>query len=279
MPDDRTLRKPVWDHEGLHAREYAASAPTYDRVMLRLLPVCLVLLASTARADSVAYSCSAADNVKPIEKSGACIGFVANDAKGKEVQRVTGLPMISGSIHASADGSTVMVVHGYPLQARDFDSVPAVIVFRGNKEVARYTMKQLIERMELISMSVSHVSWIAEGPPRVLTGKTASLTTSSQRVHTFDLATGAKTSEDSKLWKECDAIVYIAETIKDPVAGVAVIPEPWVAKGSIASKRPLSVKLAPGVRARSGATLCLRSEKRSWTATANIDVMFNMLPR
>lgn len=247
--------------------------------MLRFLPVCLVLLGSTVRADSVAYSCIGADNVKLIEKTGACIGFVARDAKGKEVQRVTGLPMISGTVHATADGTTVMVVHGYPLQTRDFDNVPAVIVFRASKEVARYTMKQLIERMDLVTYTVSHVQWAVAGSPLVLAGKTATLTTSSQRTHTFDLVTGAKTSDDSQLWKDCDAIVYIAEAIKSPVAGVAVIPEPWAAKGPITSTWPLSVKLAAGLRASSGDTLCLRSEKHSWTATAKIDVMFNMLPR
>jgi hypothetical protein len=237
----------------------------------------LLLFAAPARADSVAYSCTAADNVKRVEKHGACTGF-STVVNGKEVQRVDGLPMISGSIHATADGATAVVLHGYPLQAKDFDALPAAIFYRSGKEAARYSMKELIERMDLVTHSVSHVNWLLDVPPLVL-GTSLQLTTSSLKTHTFDLATGKKTTDDSADWKTCDAIVYIAETIKDPVGGVAVIPEPWVAKGPITSKRPLSVKLAAGVRARSGGTLCLRSEKRSWTATSNIDVMYNMLPR
>ena len=53
------------------------------------------------RADSVAFTCTAAPNVKPITEKGACIGFVASDANGKQVQRVDKGYQISGSIHAT----------------------------------------------------------------------------------------------------------------------------------------------------------------------------------
>jgi hypothetical protein len=254
-----------------------ALARAYDPEM-RLALLAVLFLTAPAQADSVAYTCRAAANVTLVEKHGACTGFATTDAKGREVQRVTGLPMISGSVHATADGTTAVVVHGYPLQAKAFDDVPAVLVFRGGKELARYSMKELIERMDLVSHSVSHVSWILEQPPLVL-AKSLVLTTSSLKTHTLDLATGKKTTDDAALWKTCDAIVYIAQTTKHADPSVAVIPEPWVAKGPLVSKRPLTVKLATGVRASSGSTLCLRSEAQRWSATSNIAVMYNLLPR
>jgi hypothetical protein len=245
---------------------------------MRALAILVVLFSVRAsHADSVAYTCNAAPNVKPITEKGACIGFVARDANGKQVQRVDKGYQISGTIHATADGTAVAMLHGFPYTNKPFAEQPALIFFRAGKETARYSMKDLVQRMDLVSQSTSHHHWVMGGPALVL-GKTLELTTTSQRVYSFDVATGKQLSAaDTADWNTCELIVYIAQSVPPPNAGSYTIAKPWLAKGTLTG--PLVVKPQANVKISSGSTICVMPTKPGWVATKNLDVMFNLLPR
>jgi hypothetical protein len=245
---------------------------------MRALAILVVLLgASHARADSVAFTCRGAPNVKPITQNGACIGFIASDASGKQVQRVDKGYQISGSIHATPDGTTVAMLHGFPYTNKPFETQPALIFFRGGKEVATYSMTDLVQRMNLVTRSTSHHRWLVTSPELEL-GKTLELTTTSQRVYRFDVATGKQTAAgDTADWKDCELIVYLGERVPPPTNDLYVIAKPWVAKGTLTG--PLSVRAMGSVRIDSGKTICVMPTKSGWHATKNLDVMFNLLPK
>ncbi len=242
---------------------------------------CLILLlalvaASEARADSVAYTCSAPGNVKPLTENGACVGFIAHDASGKQVQRVDKGFLVSGRILATPDGSTVAVLHDWPYSTKPFDKYDALVFYRGGKVIARYTMPELVVRMDLVTVSTSHTNWVMRGTraDNVL-GKTLELVTTSQRAYQFEVATGKQIkADDTDDWKTCAWIVYAGERVPDPVNGVYTIARPWFAKG--APVKPFTFTAAAKVSVGSGQTMCVDLKR---VATKNLDVMFNLLPR
>ncbi len=247
--------------------------------MRRLAILGLLLGADHARADAVAFGCTAAGNVKPITEKGACVGFIAHDANGKVVQRVDQGYQISGSIHATPDGSTVMMLHSNPYTNKPFDSQPALVVFRNGKEVAKYSMTDLVVRMNLVTRSTSHHRWLTTYPDLVL-GKTLELATTSQRVYRFDVATGKQSSaDDTADWKNCDLIVYLGERPQIASGDLYHVAKPWLAKGAMTFSSGLTVRAARNVRIDSGATICVTPDKGGWYATKNLDVMFNLLPK
>jgi hypothetical protein len=231
---------------------------------------------SEVRADSVAYTCSAPANVKALTRNGACTGFIAYDASGKQVQRVDNGFLVSGRILATTDGSTVAVLHDWPYSTKPFAKYDALVFYRGGKAIATYKMPELVVRMDLVTASTSHTNWVMRGarPDNVL-GKTLELVTTSQRVYRFDVATGKQTkADDTDDWKTCAWIVYAGERVPDPVNGTYTIAKPWFAKG--APVKPFSFAAAAGVSVGSGKTMCVDLKR---IATKNLDVMFNLLPR
>ena len=233
-------------------------------------------LATQAHADSVAYTCSAPKHVKALTEKGACTGFVAHDAAGKEVQRVEKAFFVSGSILATPDGSTVAVLHDWPYSTKPFDKYDALVFYRGGKAIATYKMPELVVRMDLVTASTSHVNWLMRDAPQKLElDKTLELVTTSQRMYTFDVATGKITkSGDTDDWKSCAWIVYAGERVPDPVNGIYTIAKPWFAKGK--APKPFMITAAAGVSVGSGKTMCVDAKL---VATKNLDVMFNLLPK
>jgi len=253
--------------------------------MLRTIAVLLALVTgSTARADSVAHTCRAADNIKPIGKSG-CIGFIAHDASGREVNRVANGYFISGSIYASPDGRSVAMLHHYPMSDDKFDTKDALVFFRDGKQLAKYSMRDLIGRMELVSASTSHYQWVADRPVDLELGKTLRLTTTSQRTLEFEVATGKLvSSDDTAMWKKCDVLAYAGQRISTPVNGVYTLEHAWLGKGKLpgGNGSKLSFAATKNVRVgdRSGVVLCLVPDKQhGWLAIDTLDTMWNQLPR
>ena len=85
--------------------------------------------------------------------------------------------------------------------------------YRGGKVIARYTMPELVVRMDLVTVSTSHTNWVMRGtrPDNVL-GKTLDLVTTSQRAYQFDVASGKQIkADDTDDWKTCAWIVYAGE--------------------------------------------------------------------
>jgi hypothetical protein len=246
------------------------------------LPVVVAaVLGSTrgASADAVAYTCSAAPNVKAILDGGACVGFIASDEKGREVQRVAKVPRMSGVILATPDGSTVAMLQTFPLAGPGpkFAAMDALIFFRGGAPVAKYTMAELVKRMDLVTASVSHVMWLDGMPRDNVLGKTLELTTSSLRKYSFEVATGKQLSaDDTDEWKSCDVIAYLPETPPAPSGSVYKLPRVKFAKGS--APLPLVMRASTGVRVSSGSSLCVMLGAGGYFASKNIAAMYNTLP-
>lgn len=251
----------------------------YARVVRWLAVLLLCLVTREARGDSVGYACGGPRNVQPITRHGACVGFIARDAAGKEVQRVDRGLGVSGTLLATPDGKTVAMLQDYPFADGAFASLPALLFFQGGRVIARYTMTDLVLRMNLVTRSTSHYQWVAPGSRKDLAlGETFELTTTSQRKYSFDVSTGKQRSaDDTEDWKKCELIVYAAERVPEPVGGEHTIAKPWFAKGN--AKVPLVLRANPGVDVASGKTMCVKAAQRGWVATKNIPVMFNMLPR
>lgn len=247
-------------------------------LVVALVAVSIASRARPAAADEVAYSCVTAGNVKPTLDHGACTGFEARDAAGHVIQQAKLGFMMSGSLLASADGRVVVALHSSPLVTdhKKFADLEGVAVYRDGKAIARYTTGQLLERRELYTASTSHAQWLVERAAGTLelAGKQLRLTTTSLREVTIDLETGKLAARDSDQWNACDAIVYLGERIPAPVGGVFTIAKPWLAKGTRST--PLKVTAALKVSVTSGKTLCLTPKNE---AIANIDVMYNLLPR
>ncbi len=258
--------------------------------MIRLLVIALasaglLLEAPSARADDVLHSCQGAPNVQPIVKGGACVGFVASDANGREVQRVASGVFLSGTILASADGRSVVMLHSHPTSSGDFATKDAVLVFRDSKQIAKHSMKDVIGRMELVSMSTSHYRWLANAPRTLVLGDTLVLKTYSQRNVELDVATGKLASAaDSELWKSCELLVYVSERMAAPINGGYTLPRAWLAKGKLAggtgSKLTFSASKDLALADRSGMVVCLAADPtHGWRATQSVDLIWNLLPR
>jgi hypothetical protein len=239
----------------------------------------LLLLSATASAGKTANTCDGPKNVEPITERAACVGFVAHDAAGKEVSRVAKGYWVSGRILASADGRSVAMIHDAPTTTHELDSNDALIFFRDGKEVAKYSMRDLIVRMSLITRSGSRLQWLI-GLPAFELGKTLTLTTTSQRKYVFDVATGRELSSgDTPQWQACNVIAYVAGTIGRPSGGYYSTPKPRVAKGGMEFSSGMTFRIEkdkPAVEGRSGLTLCLMPSMRGWVATDIIDVIYNV---
>jgi hypothetical protein len=137
-------------------------------------------------------------------------------------------------------------------------------------------MTELVQRMDLVTQSVSHTTWLMrDAPVDLVLGKTLELVTTSQRVYAFDTATGKQTkADDTADWKHCVWIVYAGERVPDPTGNVYTIAKPWFAKGN--APKPFTFTAAAGVSVGSGKTMCVDAKR---VATKNIDVMFNLLPK
>jgi len=236
----------------------------------------LALLSSLARADEVAYSCGGASNITVSTNDGACVGFTARDASGKQISKGTLSPPWSGAFFATPDGHDVVFLQSSPMTMSA--ATDGVVVFHDGNVVARYKMRDLLVRPELVTHSVSHVRWVlATSRPEL--GKTFELTTSSLRKYSFDVATGKQlVADDTDEWKKCEVIAYDGRGMH--VHGsTATIDEPAVAKGNVKGK--LDFAIGKGVQLRdreSGTTLCLNKQGAGWIATSKIDVMYNALP-
>jgi hypothetical protein len=247
----------------------------YDRPMVRSFLV-LASLSSIARADAVAYSCGGASNITVSTKDGACVGFTARDASGKQISKGTLAPAGSGAFFATPDGHSVVFLQSSPMGVSA--TTDGVVVFHDGNVVARYTIRDLLVRPELVTHSVSHVHWVlATSKPEL--GKTFELTTSSLRKYSFDVATGKQlVADDADEWKKCEVIAYDGRGVH--VHGsTATIDEPAIAKGNVKGKLDFAIGKGVALRDReSGITLCLNKQGASWVATSKIDVMYNSLP-
>jgi hypothetical protein len=254
--------------------------------MFKLIALVSFLLSthSLARADFSRHSCMTAGNIKALETDGACRGFVAHDAKGREVNRVDKGYDISGSISASPDGRSVVMIQSYPESDQALDQRPAIVFFRDGKQIATYTMVDVIGRMELITASISHYSWIAEQPADRVLGKTLRLTTTSQRNLEFDVATGKLVSaQDTKFWSKCDQVVYAGQNIsKQATNGVYTLARAWLVKGKLlgdnGSKLTFAADAGVDVAGRSGVAVCLVPDKKlGWRAVDTLTITWNQV--
>ena len=259
--------------------------------MLRIAAVVafVVVASSAARADAIAYSCRAPANVEIVrgDRGGACTGFVAKDASGRVASRASGY-FISGAIFASPDGRSVAMLHSSPVSTGTFETKDALVLFRDGKQVAKYSMRDLIQRMDLVTASTSHYRWIADASsPRddLVLGDTFELTTTSHRRYMFDVVTGKQRSaDDTATWNKCDVLVYAAERIAGPSNGQYTLARAWLAKGKLpggnGSKLTFSATADVKVADRSGVTLCLVPDaKHGWRAIEVLGVMYNLLPK
>jgi len=253
--------------------------------MFKMLVLVTFLLSthSLAHADFSRHLCTTAGNITPLETDGACSGFVAHDAKGREVNRVDKGYDISGSISASPDGRSVVMIQSYPENDQALDQKPAIVFFRDGKQIAKYTMVDVIGRMELIIASISHYSWLADQPADRVLGKTLRLTTTSQRNLEFDVATGKLVSaKDTKFWSNCDQLVYAGQRISKPTNGVYTLAQAWLVKGKLpgdnGSKLTFAADAGVEVADRSGVAVCLVPDKKfGWRAVDTLSITWNQV--
>lgn len=212
--------------------------------MIRMIWLSLLLscaLGASARADFAAHQCVAPTTgpVRAIEKSNACTGYRVERA-GKTVTSVAFPFLGSGTLLASADGRTVVMIQSYlsaviddagevselvtstvngKPTAKHVTNPIAVYVYRDGKPIAQHHINDLVDRgtprdaakrklhrQHLVEESISHVRWVGKMPATI--GKTFEITTTSFRTITFDATTGAITKQaDAPVWKRCDAIV------------------------------------------------------------------------
>jgi hypothetical protein len=245
--------------------------------MQKLVVLLLLLFPDLSRADSVATVCNAAPNIKPILTHGACAGFIAHDASGREVNRVAGGYDVSGSIFASPDGRSVVLVQHYPELGDDVDKKDALIVFRDGKRIARYAIADVVQRMELTSESISHLDWTDDLPRSLVLGKTFRLTTTSQRLLTLDVAKGTLDQRDTLLWTRCELIAFAGKR-PTPTGKVYTIAQPPImAKGTPPAGSPFQYTLGKGVTLGTYSFVCLVKDGSSWLATDAINLTWNRL--
>ncbi|MEO8700796.1 MAG: hypothetical protein ABI867_12175 [Kofleriaceae bacterium] len=252
---------------------------------LLLGSITLVLTTTAARADFAAEVCMTAPNVKAItdgEGDNACAGFVATDAKGKEASRVDKGYAVSGSILATPDGRSVVMLQHYPQTDEHLETKDGIVFFRDGKQIARYPIRDLVVRMELLEDSVSHTHWVER--PALVLGKTLTMTTTSQRELTFEVATGKLVSStDTALWKKCGTLVYASDRPTAPVNWISTLAKAWVAKGTLPNGNGGKVSFALGKGVTfprpSGFVLCLEPDDTyGWMAVSAHPMMWNRLP-
>jgi hypothetical protein len=242
--------------------------------MQRLVLLVLLLLPGLAHADFAATVCHAAPNIKPMLRDGACAGFIAHDAKGREVNRVASGYDISGSIFASPDGRSVVLVHHYPELSDDVDKKDALIVFRDGKRIARYAIGDVVQRMELTSESISHLDWLDNMPRSLVLGKTLRLTTTSLRALALDVAKGTLDQRDTPLWTKCELIAYAGARPK-PTGKVYTVTKPLLAKGTLLPGSTIQFTLDKNVTIANHSFVCLVKDGSNWLATDAINITWN----
>jgi hypothetical protein len=196
--------------------------------MLRTTTTLLLALAATpALADEVAYTCdarsSAAVRVEPLTERGACVGARLTPQAGGPGTTVSGFEG-SGTILASPDGRSVVFVQTWPYAELQPDGrvvaidrggdtrgdALGVVVVRDGDVVARHTVMDLVSRPYLVSVSTSHVRWLASRAPLpALQGDALVLETTSGRRVRIDVTTGAITdARDAEAWTGCAVLAY-----------------------------------------------------------------------
>lgn len=243
------------------------------------LPMSAVVLvtalcgARNARADDVGQTCTAPKNVIARLTNGACAGFVARDRAGRVVQRADVSPAISGTVFATRDGKTVAILQDWPYKSQPFASLTALVFFREGKVVARYAMSDLVQRMQLVRETVSHVVWtVAPHERDYLLGSTFELTTTSMRKLVFDTTTGKQVFvDDTDAWKACDVIVHADEVLPAP-SGAYTISRPHFVKGRGPS--PLVLR-SRDTAIQPLATYCVAHDAAGFVATSKLDLPFN----
>jgi hypothetical protein len=172
---------------------------------------------STASADTVAHYCTGPSSgpVEAIRPVNACTGYRVRGTSIQVSFPYTG----SGSLVASADGRTVVMIQSYLygsvddvtgeivelVGATEVKNPVGVYVYRDGKLVASHAIDDLVARKKLVGESISHVQWVRSAPKTI--GATFTITTSDFRTITFDGKTGAiAKQEDSSEWKRCTII-------------------------------------------------------------------------
>lgn len=165
--------------------------------MLRLFLLCSLASSSLAAADDTAYRCTGPTSgpVRVIPDSGGgCRGFTV----AKKSQYFT--RMTSGTLLASTDGRTVVLVEDYLSANVEKGTVIALVdaeqiinpvvlqIWRDGKRVAYYDIKRLVQDVHKVRESISHVDWV-DTMPAVIEAKFTLVTTTGREL-TFDGATG-----------------------------------------------------------------------------------------
>jgi hypothetical protein len=184
---------------------------------MSLVLVAAFVLPLQSQADVVAHVCHGPKKgpVRAIVEQGVCAGYRHDD--GTQVR----FPFKgSGSMIASADGRTVLMIQSY--LSGQFDRRTGEIVgdegqgdrknpnglyvYRDGVLVATHRIHELVQRRYLVQNSVSHFSWVRWAPEQI-SGPTFSITTTSFRDLAFDTATGKLlAANDSTEWLQCDVI-------------------------------------------------------------------------
>lgn len=169
--------------------------------MLRSLLIATFCFAAlpTASADVARYRCTGPTTgpIRIISDGNTCRGFVAG-TKQHLFSR-----MASGTVLASKDGKTVILVEDYlpgtvdtkrkvvttNIDSEAIDNPTVLQIWRDGVRVAFYDIARLAGDVTTLQRSISHVRWIAELPTD-LDGARFSIVTTSNRRITFDTKTG-----------------------------------------------------------------------------------------
>ncbi len=242
--------------------------------------IAMLLAATSARADSVAYICQAKSlgngTIKATWNGGACSGYVVRDQNGRVQQRGKLGFDGSGEIVLAPDGKTVVFVHSWPYAGitkhggyrayggRVGSGPPplyGVAIYRKGKLVKRHLLIDLVDRPRMVTASVSHLRWLL-GTPKI-TRTNISLRTTSFRDVDIDLRTGKLTARDSRAWTSCTAIAY--GQIQRTTSGFTMSPA-FKAKGAVT--KTMKFTAAPTLSIANGyRSVCLVSGKSGWKAT------------
>ena len=166
---------------------------------LLLAGLCLVSLhAARASADLVRYRCTGptTGSVRVVVEDGTCRGFTVS---GKQQLFAR---MVSGTLLASQDGKTVVLIEDYLSATVDGTSIvtdidrkrivnPVVVqIWRNGTRVGAHDIARLVRDVTKVEQSISHVRWVASLPANVDGAQFTLVTTSGRRI-TFDSKTGA----------------------------------------------------------------------------------------
>ena len=212
----------------------------------------LGLSARPAGADITAHTCHVGPtggavlrltDFNPRGGAQPCTGFEVTVGGKRTSRGRLGFPG-SGVFLSTADGRTVIFVQSRPYisDRGALAGTPGVVFFRDGKELASYTIGELVERPHAVMWSKSHAHWVGgldegQGEPYALPEATWALQTTSLRRITFDTATGRIVrAEDAPPWDECDLIAR-GQVVRS--GGVLEFHPTSVLKGELAVPVPL----------------------------------------